>query len=110
MHFFLQLANDMPGPTSVCGYTVLLLDLCRFFSFLILHTVGRTPCTGDQPVARPPPTHRTTETHNKIRDIHPLSGTRTHNPAFKREETVHALDRAATMIGPCPIYPFKLVL
>jgi hypothetical protein len=30
-----------------------LLDLGRFFSFLILHTVGRTPWTGDQPVARP---------------------------------------------------------
>jgi hypothetical protein len=30
-----------------------LLGLGRFFSFLIFHTVGRTPWTGDQPVARP---------------------------------------------------------
>jgi hypothetical protein len=29
-------------------------------SLLIIYTVGRTPWTGDQPVARPLPTHRTT--------------------------------------------------
>jgi hypothetical protein len=32
------------------------------FQFLNLYTVGRTPWTGDQPVARPLPTHRTTQT------------------------------------------------
>jgi hypothetical protein len=37
-----------------------LVDLGRFFSFVILYTVGRTPWTGNQPVARPLPTHRTT--------------------------------------------------
>jgi hypothetical protein len=43
-----------------------LLELCgRFFSFLILYTVGRTPWTGDHHVARPLPTHRTTLTQNK---------------------------------------------
>jgi hypothetical protein len=35
------------------------------FSCLILYTVGTTPWTGDQPVARPLPTHRTTQTQNK---------------------------------------------
>jgi hypothetical protein len=36
-----------------------LLDLGRFFSFLILYTVGWTPWRGDQPVERPPlPTHK----------------------------------------------------
>jgi hypothetical protein len=44
----------------IYGFTVLLLDLGRFFSFLILYTVGRTPWTKDQPVTRPMPTHRTT--------------------------------------------------
>lgn len=34
------------------------LDPGRFFSFLILYTLGRTPWTGDQSVARPLPTHR----------------------------------------------------
>jgi hypothetical protein len=47
---------------TVCGCTVLLLDLGSFFCFLILYTVGRTPWTGDQPVARPLPTHRTAQT------------------------------------------------
>jgi hypothetical protein len=35
------------------------------FSFLILYTFGRTPWTGDQPIARPLLTHRTTQTKNK---------------------------------------------
>jgi hypothetical protein len=42
-----------------------LLGLASFSVFLILYTVGRTPWTGDQPVARRLPTHRTTQTHNK---------------------------------------------
>jgi hypothetical protein len=36
-----------------------LLDIGRFFGFLILYTVGRTPWTGDQHVARSLPTHKT---------------------------------------------------
>jgi hypothetical protein len=38
-----------------------LLDFDRFFSFLILYRVGRTPWTGDQPVESPLPTHRGTQ-------------------------------------------------
>jgi hypothetical protein len=41
------------------------LDLGGIFSFLILYIVGRIPWTGDQPVVRPLPTHRTTQTQNK---------------------------------------------
>jgi hypothetical protein len=37
---------------SACGSSVLLLDHCRFFSFLLLYTVGGTPWVGDQPVAK----------------------------------------------------------
>jgi hypothetical protein len=44
---------------SVCASTA-LLDLGRFFQFLNLHAAGRTPWTGDQTVARPLPTRRTT--------------------------------------------------
>jgi hypothetical protein len=43
-------------PRNVAIYLWLcspLLDHGRFFSLLILYTVGRTPWTGDQPVARP---------------------------------------------------------
>jgi hypothetical protein len=42
-----------------------LLGLARFLSFLILYTVGRTPWTGNQPIARPLPTRRTAQTQNK---------------------------------------------
>jgi hypothetical protein len=47
---------------SVCGSTARLLDIGRFFAFLILrvyeYTFSRIPWTGDQPVARSLPTHR----------------------------------------------------
>jgi hypothetical protein len=84
---------------SVYGSIVLLLDLGRFLSFLILYTCGRTPWTGGQPVTRPLPTHRTIQTQNKRAqifisrvDIEPRS------PAFeravwtlrRRESFVHA--------------------
>jgi hypothetical protein len=36
------------------------------FQFLYLYAVGRTPWTGDQPVARPLPTHRTTQTQTSV--------------------------------------------
>jgi hypothetical protein len=61
-----------------------LLDLGRFFSFLILHTVGRTPWTGDQAVARPLPTHRTTQTQNKR--------TQTSMPWVEFEPTIPAFE------------------
>jgi hypothetical protein len=72
----------------------------RFFSFLIFYTVGRTPCTGDQPVARPLPRHRTTQTQNKrTQTSMPRVGFEPMIPVFERAKTVHALDRAATVIG-----------
>jgi hypothetical protein len=39
-----------------------LLGLGRFFGFLIIYTVGRTPWMVDQLVAGPLPTHRTAQT------------------------------------------------
>jgi hypothetical protein len=50
---------------SIYGSTVLLLDLGSFISFLILYKLGRSPWTGDKPVATQLPTHRTTKTQNK---------------------------------------------
>jgi hypothetical protein len=78
-----------------------LLGLGPFFSFLILYTAGRTPWTGDQSVARSLPTHRTTQTQNKhtIQTSMPWVGFEPMIPAFERAKTVHALDRAATVIG-----------
>jgi hypothetical protein len=45
--------------------STVLVGLGRFFSFVILYTVGRAAWTSDQPVARPLPTHRPTQTQNK---------------------------------------------
>jgi hypothetical protein len=73
---------------------------CPLFQFLILYTVGRTPWTGDQPVARPLPTHRTTQAQNKrIETSMPRVGFETTTQAFEGAKTVHASDRAATVIG-----------
>jgi hypothetical protein len=70
------------------------------FSFLILYTVGRTPWMGDQPVARPLPTRRTTQTQNKrTQTSMPRVGFESKFQAFERAKTVHALERAATVIG-----------
>jgi hypothetical protein len=77
-----------------------LLDLGCFFSFLIIFTVGRTIWTGDQPVAKPLPTHRTTQTQNKRKQTSMLwVGFEPTTPAFEWAKTVHALDGAATVIG-----------
>jgi hypothetical protein len=71
-----------------------------FFGFLILYTVGSIPWTGDQPVARPLPTHRTTQTQNKCTQISmPWVGFKPTIPVFERAKTVHALDSAATVTG-----------
>jgi hypothetical protein len=75
------------------------------FSFLILYTVGRTPWTVDQPVARPLPTHRTTQTQNKRTQTSMLCvGFETRSPMFERAKTVHALDRSAAVIDPYYYY------
>jgi hypothetical protein len=50
---------------SYYGSTAPLLDFGRFFTFLTLYKVGTTPWTGDQRVARPLSTHKTTQTQNK---------------------------------------------
>jgi hypothetical protein len=44
-----------------------LKDLAEFGRILVfnIYTGGRTPCTEDQPVARPLPTYRTAQTQNK---------------------------------------------
>jgi hypothetical protein len=80
------------------------LNLDRFFSFLNFYTVGRTPWTRDEPDARSLPahthTHRTTQTQNKRTEISmPEVGFEPKIPVFERPKTVHATDRATTVIG-----------
>jgi hypothetical protein len=70
------------------------------FQFLNLYTDGKNHLTEEQPVARPLPTQRTTQTQNKRTQTSiPRFGFEAMIPVFKRAETVHALDRAATVIG-----------
>jgi hypothetical protein len=78
------------------GSTIFLLDLGHFFSFVILYTVGRTPWTGDRPVARPLPTRRITQTQNKHTHRRPCLE-RDSNPRSQRSKTVQAPDRASTV-------------
>jgi hypothetical protein len=82
----------------VTAHTVLLLMVLQpFFSsstaFLVslsLYKVGKTPWRGDQPFARPLPTHRTKQTQY---------GFELTTPVFERAKTIHALDRSANVIG-----------
>jgi hypothetical protein len=69
-----------------------LLGLCRFFGLLILYTVGRTPWTGDQSVAKPQTTHGKTHIQKKSTQyIHPCLefGFEPTISAFEQEKLVH---------------------
>jgi hypothetical protein len=84
-------------------------DLGHFFSFLILYTIGRTPWTGKHPIARPTPTHRTTQTQNKRKQTSmPRVGIELTTPVFEGAKTVHASDRAVTVIGSLSIVKYKI--
>jgi hypothetical protein len=72
-----------------------LLGPGLFFSYVIFfYTVGRTPWTSDQPVARPLPTRRTTQTQNKRTHRHPCLwvGFEPTIPAIERA-TARPIDR-----------------
>jgi hypothetical protein len=74
------------------------------FQFLILYTVSRTPWTGDQPVARPFPTYRTTRTQNKrTQTSMPRVGVEPTIPVFELTKTVHALDSGPGLRRPTQI-------
>jgi hypothetical protein len=91
--------SGVPSYLSLYDSTA-LVDLGRFFSFLIMYTVDRTPWMGDQSVARLLPTHRTIQTQNKRTQTHmPQVEFESTIPVFERAKIVHAVDRAATVIG-----------
>jgi hypothetical protein len=88
---FHVLVNVSSTILSIYG-SISLVDLGSFFQFLNLHTVGRTPRTGDQPVARPLPTHRTAETQNeRTQTSMPRVGFESTIPVLERAKMVHAL-------------------
>jgi hypothetical protein len=59
----------------------------------LFNTDSKTPWRGDQPIARPLLTHRTTQTQNKRIHRHTSSGFERTIPAFEWTKTVHALGR-----------------
>jgi hypothetical protein len=70
------------------------------FQFLNIYTEGRTPLTGDQPVASPLPPHRTTQSQNKsIQTSMPRVRFERMILVLQQAKAVHALDRAVTVIG-----------
>jgi hypothetical protein len=71
-----------------------------FFSFVFsFYTDGRTPWTSHQRAATPLPPRRTTQTQNKrAQTSMPWVGFEPTIPAFELAKTIHAVDRAATVI------------
>jgi hypothetical protein len=77
-----------------------LFDLGRSSVSRSFYTVGRTPWTGDQSVARPLPTHRTAQTQNKrTHTTMPQVAFEPTISVFERAKIFHALVREATVIG-----------
>jgi hypothetical protein len=76
-----------------------LLDLDRFFNYLIVSTANRAPWTRDQPIARPLPTQSTTQSQNKRTQTYvPLVTFEPTTPVFEQAKTVYALDQC------CPTF------
>jgi hypothetical protein len=96
------LPTYLPACLPACRLSMALQPLWTLASFSLfnVHTVGTTPLTGDQPVARPLPTHTTTQTQNKrTQTSMPRVGFEPTIPVSDRAKTVHIVDRAATVIG-----------
>jgi hypothetical protein len=104
----LSIYCDTAPCLSIYGSTV----LCRAsaaFQVPNLYTVGRTSWTGDQPVERPLPIHRTTQTQNKrTQTCMPRVGFELMTPVFERAKTVHALDCVDTAIGYSSVWSRKI--
>jgi hypothetical protein len=78
-----------------------LLDLGRFFRFFNFYIVSTTSWAGDQPVARPLPTHTGQHKDRINSHKHPCLewDSNPWSSAFQGAKTVHALECAATVIG-----------
>jgi hypothetical protein len=104
-----MLLNTLSIYLPIFGCTALCWALVAF-QFFNPKTVGRTLWTGDEPVLRPLPRHRTTQTQNESKQISvPRVGFEPMIPLFERAKTVHVLDRAVTVIGKYCFYHYKLL-
>jgi hypothetical protein len=96
-HLYFRVSNT--GHSTIYSSAALCWALAAF-QFNPIHTVGRTPWTGDQPIVRVLPIHGTTQTQNKhTQTSRPRVGFEPMIPVFERAKTVHALDSAATVIS-----------
>jgi hypothetical protein len=96
----------LPTYLPVYGATALCWTLATFSVSWSFYTVGRTPWTGNQPVARLLPTHRTTHTQNKCTQTSmPQVGFKPTIPVLELAKTVHALECVATVIGTITCMP-----
>jgi hypothetical protein len=75
------------------------------FQFLNLYTAGRTPWTGDEPVSRLRPTHRTS-TQNERTDICASTGIRTHEPSVRNGKDGSCLRQRGHCDRPAPFFQF----
>jgi hypothetical protein len=90
-----------PG-TQILSIYLWLYSPCGpwpLFQFLNPYIVGRTPWTGDHPVTRQLHTEQRKHRINAHTDIRASSGIRIHDSSVRAVKTVHALDRAAAVIG-----------
>jgi hypothetical protein len=109
IHLSIYLSRCLSACLPVClWFYSPLLDLGLFFSFLICkHSVGLlwrgiSPSQGRY-------LHRTVQTQNKrIHTSIPRVGFEPPIPLFERAKTVHALDRAAPMIGHLFVCPIEI--
>jgi hypothetical protein len=84
------------------GSSALCWTLTAFSVSWSFYAVGRTPWTGDQPVARPLPAHRTAQTQNKrTQTSMPRVGFERTIPVFEWAKTIHACPRPR---GYCDIF------
>jgi hypothetical protein len=85
--------------TASSMYLCIFIPASVSLQFLKLMTVGMTPWTGDQPVARPLPTQDNTKAQNKSRQTSmPWVGFETTNPVFERAKTAQPLWLAVACI------------
>jgi hypothetical protein len=100
---FTSIINQSENLSIYLSIYIWLYSTCGpwpLYQFLNIYTVGSSPWTGDQPVARPLPTDRTTQTQNKrIQTSISRVGFEPMIPVFELPKTVHVLARAANVLG-----------
>jgi hypothetical protein len=85
------------GVSQTYGLSWPVTGIALPFLLWILWTVGRTPWTGVQPVARPLPTQGNTNIEETRTDI--LVGSEPTIPVFEWAKAFYALDRSVTVTG-----------